>query len=405
MTTIENKTKKRKRANGEGSVRQDKKTGRWEAALTIGYNEKGQQRFKYFSAKTQKEALKKLNDYKEQMNKGLAVENNQITVGEWIDYWYDNYVAGKVKIKTRCDYESSARCHIKPYLGRIKLTELKGMHVQEFYNELSKSGRLDKKGGLAPKTIRNIHIAFHRALEQAVHNDLIIKNPSKGVSLPKDTKKPIEILSQEEQKQLVGKCFDHPWGMAIFLTLYSGMRLGEVLGLTWKDVNFEQNCISINKQVGRIQNFDPKVESKTLLCIRNQTKTSSSNRVIAIASIVMEKLKEHKTSQETHRKKWKGGYNNLNMVFCREDGNLVDPKTFQDFYLSTLKKAGIGHKRFHALRHTFATRAMEVNSHIKAVSNILGHASIQITLDTYSHVSQDLQQETMQKIVDNFLVA
>ncbi len=137
MNTLENKIKRHKRANGEGSVRQDKKTGRWEAAITIGYNEKGQQKFKYFSSKTQKEALKKLNDYKEQMSKELAVEHNQITVGEWLDYWYDNYVAGKVKVKTRCDYESSARCHIKTHLGKIKLTDLKGMHIQQFYKGLS----------------------------------------------------------------------------------------------------------------------------------------------------------------------------------------------------------------------------------------------------------------------------
>lgn len=403
MAIVENKLKKRKSPNGEGCVRQDKKTGRWIAAVTIGYNSKGLQQFKYFSSKTQRDVVKKLNDYKEQINKGLAVENNQITVGEWLDCWYKNYVAEKVKIKTRCDYESSIRCHIKPHLGKIKLTELKGMHVQQFYNQLAKNGKVREKGGLSAKTIRNIHIGLHRAMEQAVYNDLIIKNPLKGLSLPKQINKPIEILSQEEQKQLVGKCFDHPWGRAIFLTLYTGMRLGEVLGLTWKDVDFEQNCISINKQVGRIQNFDPNIESKTLLCLRNETKTSSSNRVISVAPKIMEKLNEHKIAQEKHRKKWKSAYNNLNMVFCREDGNLVDPKTFQTFYLNTLKKAGIGHKRFHALRHTFATRAMEVNSHIKAVSRILGHASIQITLDTYSHVSQDLQQETMQKIVDNFL--
>jgi len=402
MALVENKAKKRKSPNGEGCVRQDKKTGRWLAAITIGYNSKGQQQFKYFSSKTQRDVVKKLNDYKGQMDKGLAVESNQITVGEWLDCWYENYVVGKVKVKTRCDYESSIRCHIKPHLGRIKLTELKGMQVQQFYNELLKNGRLDKKGGLSPKTIRNIHIGLHRAMEQAVYNDLIIKNPLKGVSLPKQTNKSIEILTQEEQKQLVSKCFDHPWGIAVFLTLYTGMRLGEVLGLTWNDIDFEKNTISINKQVGRIQNFDPNIKSKTLLCLRNETKTSSSNRIISVAPKIMEKLSEHKIAQEKHRKKWKSAYNNLDMVFCREDGNLVDPKTFRTFYLKTLEKAEVGHKRFHALRHTFATRAMEANSHVKAVSIILGHASSQITLDTYSHVSQDLQQETMQKIVDCF---
>lgn len=405
MTIAETKTRKRKKnPNGYGCVRKDKTSGRWVASITIGYDSKGKQKFKNFSSKEQKNVIKKLDDFKEKMKSGVRLDYSSITVGEWIDYWYNNYVANRVKIKTRCDYESSVRCHIKPRLGKIKLAELKGLQIQQFYNDLSVNGKLiGKGGGLAPKTIKNVHIALHRALEQAVNNDLIIKNPIKGVTLPKQVSKPIEILSLEEQKKLVDKCFDHPWGMAIFVTLFSGMRLGEVLGLTWKDINFKKNCISINKQASRIQNFEPNVKSKTVLCLRNETKTSSSNRTIAIASQVMEKLQEYKIEQEIHRKKWVDAYNNLNLVFCREDGNLIDPKTFQTFYLKTLKKAEIGHKRFHALRHTFATRALEANANIKVVSQILGHASIQITLDTYSHVSPDLQQDTMQNIADTFL--
>lgn len=405
MTIVETKTRKRRRnPNGYGCVRYDKKSGRWVASITTGYNDKGKQKFKNFSSKTQQEVIKKLDVFKEKMKSGVCIEYTNMTLGEWMDYWHENYVAHRVKIKTRCDYESSIRCHIKPRMGKIKLAELKGLQVQQFYNDLSKNGKLiGKGGGLAPKTIKNVHIALHRALEEAVNNDLIMKNPLKGVTLPKQVSKPIEILSLEEQKKLIEKCFDHPWGRAIFVTLFSGMRLGEVLGLTWKDIDFKNNYISISKEVGRIQNFDPNIESKTVLCLRNETKTSSSNRKIAIASQVMEKLQEYKKEQEKQRKEWGNAYNNLNMVFCREDGNLIDPKTFQTFYLKTLKKAEIGHKRFHALRHTFATRALEANSNIKVVSEILGHASIQITLDTYSHVSPALQKDTMQNIADTFL--
>ena len=181
------------------------------------------------------------------------------------------------------------------------------------------------------------------------------------------------------------------------------MRSGEVLGLTWEDIDFEKNRISINKQTGRIKNFDPNIKSKTLLCLRKETKTSSSNRTISMPSTIMEKLANHKDVQDKHSKRLGKIYNNLDMVFCREDGNLVDPKTFRTFYLKTLAKAGIEHKTFHALRHTFTTRAMEANARIEAVSQILGHSNTSITMNVYSHVSQDLQQETMQKIVDSFL--
>ena len=265
-----------------------------------------------------------------------------------------------------------------------------------------KDGRVDGKGGLNPKTIRNIHLTLHKALEQAVKDDLIIKNPLKSVSLPRMQKKEIEILTPEEQKRLNSVCFDHPWGMAVLLTLYSGMRMGELLGLTWDNVDFENNKLKVTKQLGRLKDYSKNPKAKTILSLRNETKTSSSNRTIYIASVVMKRLKEHKLKQDVESEKWGKAYKNSNLVFCREDGQLIDPATFRNFYLKTLKNANVEHKTFHALRHTFATRALEVNSNIKVVSEILGHASIQITLDTYSHVSEELQQETMQKIVDVF---
>lgn len=405
MEVIEMKKTRRKRKspNGEGSINQNKR-GYWRVRLSEGYDDNGKIRFKYFYAKSQKELLKKRDEYKEKKKNGICVEFTGITIGEWLEYWYNNYIVGKVGVKTRCDYESSIRCHIKPKLGRMKLTDMKGFHIQQFYNQLLEKGSLRKKGkGLSPKTVRNIHVALHRALEQAVNNDLILKNPARGVNLPPLDKNTRVALTEEEQKNLMEKCFDDPWGMAIFLDLFSGMRLGEVLGLTWADVDFKNNCISINKQVGRIQNFDENIKSKTVLCSRNKTKTLSSTRTIAIALQVMTKLSEYKINQDKHKKKWKEAYNDLNLVFCREDGNYIDQTTFRKFYIATLKKAGIAQKTFHELRHTFATRAVESNSNVKAVSSILGHANITTTLNIYTHDSQKLQQETMQNIAEKFL--
>lgn len=406
--TIKKIRKKRKSPNGEGCITRDKR-GYWGIRLTIGYDSNGKMLSKYFTAKSQEEVLKKRDEYKEQQKNGCYVKAKQITVGEWLDDWYENYVVGNAKTPTRVCDESTIRNHLKPSFGRIKLQELKGYQVQLFYNELAKNGRVkkntkNKKQGLSSKTIKNIHIVFHRALEQAVKNEILVKNPLKNITLPKLTKKEIEILTLEEQKKLVALCstLEHRWHMGILLALYSGMRRGELLGLTWKDIDFEKNCITINKQVNRLKDFSPDAPMKTKLYLRDETKTSSSNRVIAIAPVIMEKLKEHKKLQNKHKRGYKEVYNDLNMVFCRADGNLVDPDTFRNFYAETLKKVNIGHKSVHALRHTFATRALEANANIKVVSEILGHASVQITLDTYSHVLPSLQQETMQKIADCF---
>ena len=393
--------RKTRRGNGEGCIRK-KKSGRWEALISCGYDRSGKSKTKYFSAKTRSEVVAKAETYKSEMRNGTYIEPSKTTVGEWLDTFYKSHIVNRVKISTRVNDESIMKWHLKPYIGKVKLNELKGHKVQELYNQLQDDGRVDGKGGLNPKTIRNIHLTLHKALEQAVKDDLIIKNPLKSVTLPRMHKKEIEILTPEEQKKLVLECTKHPWGMIVLLTLYSGMRMGEVLGLTWDTVNFDENIIKINKQLGRLKDYGVNPEAKTILSLRNETKTSSSNRSICIAPLIMKKLKEHKLRQEEGSKKWGDSYKNLDLVFCREDGYYIDPATFRDYYLRTLKNAKIEHKTFHALRHTFATRALESGANIKVVSEILGHASIQITLDTYSHISKELQQETMQKIVDIF---
>lgn len=389
-----------RRGNGEGCIRQ-KQNGYWEAIITIGYDSKGKQLSKYFTAKTRAEVATRMNDYIVEVRKGTYIEPSKQTLAEWLDYWYENHVVDKVKVKTRCDYESSIRCYIKPHLGGIKLTELKGMQVQKFYNYLLEKGSLRKKGGLSPKTVRNIHVALRMAMEQAVKDDFIAKNPLNAVTLPKQNKVPPKALTPEEQKNLEKQCSEHPWGMVILLTLYTGMRLGEVTGLTWDSIDFEKNLITINKQLGRIQNFEDDAEQKTSLCLRYETKTSSSNRIIAVSSVIMAKLKEYKETQDMHRVKFKAVYNDQNMVFCREDGNYIDPKTFNEFFHKMLTKAGIEIKGFHSLRHTFITRALELGIDPKITASIVGHSSIQMTLDTYSHVSKDLQHSTMQKITDS----
>lgn len=394
----------KKRANGEGHVYQ-KKNGDWEAMCTIGFNGKGKQRWKYFTGKTKQEASARMRKYQAEKERGDYIEPTTMSVEAFLDYWYNNHCISKVKDTTRADDESIIRNHLKPYFGKIRLCNLKGHQIQEAYKEMEDKGKVKgKKGGLSAKTIRNIHTVFSRVLNQACKEGLILRSPLDSITLPRVSKTSIEILSPEEQKALEQKCYDQPWGMAIILTLYSGMRLGEVLGLTWADINFDKNTLSINKQLSRLKNFGTDAETKTILGLRSETKTKSSTRVICIATAVMGKLKSYKGEQDAQKQKIKSAYNDLDMVFCTENGYYIDPKTFADFYTRTLKKADIGHKTFHALRHTFATRALETGIPPKVVSEILGHSSIQITLDTYSHVSPELQSNAMQKIADEFFV-
>jgi integrase len=178
------------------------------------------------------------------------------------------------------------------------------------------------------------------------------------------------------------------------------MQLGELLGLQWSDIDFVNRTISISRQLNRLKDFDPKATAKTKLGIQDDVKTVMSYRVISIAPTIITLLQSYKARQDIESKKWGKAHKKLQMVFAREDGYYIDPSTFRQQYKLVLKKAGLKNCTVHALRHTFATRALEAGVPIKVVSNILGHAGLQITMDTYSHVLPQLQDDAMLRIAE-----
>lgn len=195
-------------------------------------------------------------------------------------------------------------------------------------------------------------------------------------------------------------CDNTPYGMGIITTLYTGVRMGELLGIMWSDIDFNKKTISISKQVNRLHDYSEDATAKTRLGIQEDTKTKTSKRIVSISDNLLKRLQQYKDEQDEHIKKWGKAYNNLGMVFAREDGYYIDPSTFRDKYVNMLAEAGLKPYTFHALRHTFATRALEAGVPIKVVSKILGHASVQITMDTYMHVLPELQIEAMNMIAD-----
>lgn len=397
----------RKRGNGEGCIHK-LKDGSWEARIMIGYNEKGKPKFKTFTNKKREVAAKKLADYiaNQEANKPENICND--TLQNWLMRWLDEYVAKNVKISTRVSYEGMVKHHIIPYLGKIKLNELKKADIENMYEKLLNEGRADKKGGLSVKTVNNVALCLHKALQCAYESEYIIKNPASIAKVPtlkstQNVKKEIEILTKQEQKKLMAVCDYSAYGMGVITTLYTGVRLGELLGITWEDINFENNTITISKQVSRLHDYSSDAKSKTKLIIQYDTKTNASRRVISISNDLANRFKEYKIIQDSQKSKWGKAYKDLKMVFAREDGNIIDPSTFRDKYLKFLDKAGLKHYKFHALRHTFASRALETNIPIKVVSNILGHANVQITMDTYQHVVPELQSEAMNKIAEYIL--
>lgn len=393
----------KRRGNGEGCIHQ-LKDGSWEARIMIGSNANGKPRFKTFTSKKRSVVAAKLADYIAN-RKDEPQTAADYTMERWLLQWFNNYVDKNVKLSTKVSYEGIIRNNLIPYIGRIKLAELKKVDIEKMYRTLLESGRADGKGGLSVKTVQNVALVLHKALDEAMKCEYITKNPADIANVPtlrseKSSQKEIEILSRQNQQVLMDVCGDDVYGVAIKTDMYTGLRLGELLGLKWSDIDFQGKTVTVSRQVNRLKDYSPNAKAKTRLGIQEDTKTKSSHRTISLSEPLLEILLKHKEKQEAVKKSWGKSYQDLDMVFAREDGFYIDPATFRDHYQKKLKEAGLGHYRIHALRHTFATRALEAGVPIKVVSQILGHTSVKITMDIYSHVSPELQSESMNKIAE-----
>ena len=389
----------KRRSNGEGCIYKEQRSGRWVGKFEIGHDSKGNRRFKTCRAKTEREVRQLLKDLMDKHRAGINVTTNAIKVGDFFEDWFYKNVVNNLRLSTSQSYEMIIRRHIKPQIGNIPLAELSREDVRNFYNFLYADGRLNGKGGLAPKTVENIHLVLSSGINYALNEGLIIKNPLLTVKLRREGKKEIEVFSREEQQKIIAECPNHYYGMAIKFDFFTGLRAGELLGLTWDCVNFDRNTVRINKQVQRNKNFGRNAATKTILGFVYNTKTKTSNRVVSVLPAIMNELAQYKIQQDITKKKLgQDYYNKLNLVFPRQDGYFTDTGTFLDAFSRIQRKLEIPHRSVHAIRHTFATRALESGILPIVVSRLLGHASIQITMDIYRHVVPDFAEQEMAKM-------
>ncbi len=394
----------KRRSNGEGSVFKEKRSGKWIAKFQIGYDSKGNRIFKSCRGNTEKEARQLLKELMEKHHAGIDVSSKSVKVGEYFDKWfYKNAIYG-LRESTSQSYEMIIRRHIKPNIGDISLANLNGDDLQEFYNYLYRNGRLTGRGGLSSKTVENIHLVISSCINFALKRGELLRNPLSTVKLRRESKKEIEVFTREEQEKIIAECQNHYYGMAIKFDFYTGLRAGELLGLTWDCINFDKNTVRINKQVQRNKNFSKYAESKTILGFVYNTKTETSNRVIKVLPRLINDLSEYKLQQDFFKKKLgQDYYRKLNLVFPRQDGYFTDTGTFLDAFSRIQRKLEIPHRNVHAMRHTFATRALESGMKPIVVSRLLGHASIQITMDIYGHVIPDFAEQELEKMEEIYI--
>lgn len=386
----EKEKKKRTRGQNEGSIRQ-RKDGIWEARYTIGRDSQGKQLRKSIYGKSRSEVAKKLTKALNDLNSGVYVEPSKITVASWLDTWLEEYKKPTVKPKTYESYEVLVRKHIKPSIGSILLKDLRAEQVQKLYNEKAKE--------YSPRQAEVIHVVLHSALEQAIKNDLIIKNVTNATTRPKKAKKEPRVLTPEEQESLIKAMKGDRLEAAFILALFTGLRRGEILGLKWKDINFKDKTLRVMRTLCRVKDYDTSdvAKSKTKLEF-NTPKTDKSKRIVPLLDGVIAALKAHKKKQAAEKLRLGEGYRDQDLVFCNEFGDPLDPRRLKESLDAIVEKAGLKKVNIHALRHTFATRGLENGIELKVMQELLGHSTITMTADIYSHVLPEKKREAINKL-------
>ncbi len=354
-----------------------RRDGRWEGRYIKGKKENGVPCFGYVYGHTYKEVRDKLLPLKLHYSGQNATQSVfEGTLNDWTRCWMEEVVRSRIKESTYAYYNSMLQKHILPYLGSQKLVKITVKNVQEFVDNLQKKG-------LRRNSLRNIAGMLNRVLEGAVKKKLLLANPCTGVELPDRDSIQISALNKSEQKRLENAAQDDQDGIPIMIALYTGMRIGEICGLRWSDIDFDAGTIRVQRTIQRIEDMDKKNgETKMVF---GTPKSIRSDRVIPMPQKLYALLREEKD-------KATGEY----VVSCK--GHYAEPRVVRYRYQRIADKAGIKQIHFHGLRHTFATRCIEMQMDIAVISRILGHSSMKMTMDVYLDATLQHKAESIRKL-------
>lgn len=380
-------------AAGAGSIRQ-RADGKWEARITVGINPgTGKPLRKSVYGHTQKEVRKKATEIQQAIDSGTFQLPDKTTVGEWLDTWLETFCAAKVKPLTLSSYEMVVKRHIKPSLGALRLQALRGVHVQKMYNTMISKG-------LSPKTVKNVSAILHKALSIAVKQGIIHANPCEAAELPKVTRKEIHPLTDAEIPLFLKVIEGQPMGNAYALCLFAGLREGECMGLSWKQVDFVGKRITVSQQ---LQKGKRRGEGYFIA----PTTKSGKPRQIAPPEITFQYLRAERARQAQNRLAAGPLWDNPDdLVFTDELGKHLAISTFYKGFKRIAERIGRPDARPHDLRHTAATVAIASGADIKSVQDLLGHATATTTLNIYAHTSDQMRKDTaarMQSYYDNLV--
>ncbi|MBQ6960488.1 MAG: tyrosine-type recombinase/integrase [Clostridia bacterium] len=368
-----------KRANGEGSFRK-RTSNSWEGRIVLD-----EKRFNVYG-KTKSEVRQKVAELQNDYSNGTLVDENNITVGEWMDTWAECYTSG-VKSSTLERYMQDIRVHIKPDLGQIQIQDLKLLTVQRFLK------RCKDVKGLSEKSLKNIYLVLNKAITRAQKDGLVKKNPCADAEIPmyETPKKEMRPLLDNEVPEFLRLINGHPFEEFYYVAIFTGMRESELIGLTWDCVDLDKGTIHLYRQFKALRG---KSKTYTFTTLKNKQERSFS-----IPPSVVKALKKMKLKQA----EWKLYYGTLyhneeNFVFTNEFGHHLATRTVFNRFKSIVKKMGLPEVRLHDLRHTYATLAIQNGVDYKTISNNLGHATVAFTMDVYATVTMTMQKDSASKM-------
>lgn len=377
-------------AQGSGTIRQ-RPDGRWEARFTIGRDPgTGRQIQRSVYGATQQEVRKKLAEAVAALDAGNYFEPSKMTLERWVEIWLQEYMGDK-KYLTVKHYKAQCRAHIVPSLGAVKLSELTTPQIQSFYNGL-------QRGGMAAKSVRNVHGILTKCLSTAVQVGYLRDNPASRVTLPKVEKKEIRPLSDEQVKAFLTVSAGDEYEIILKTILFTGLREAEATGLTWDCIDFKAGIIKVCKQLQKRPQQDG---GFTFAPLKN-----NKTRIIKPAPFVLSLLERRRREQVEQRFRagelWTGWSNaeerKTALVFTTATGGNLSPQTVYNHYKKLARKIGAPDSRVHDLRHTFAVLSLQNGDDVKTVQGNLGHATAAFTLDVYGHVTDQMKQDSADRM-------
>lgn len=381
-----------KRANGEGSIRK-RQDGKFLVTFPTGlYKENGKREYVYKYCTTQAEAVEVLRQLQSEKAMGVCHSKSAVKTGDWIETWIEKHKAPDLAPSTLTSYRNNFRVHIKPYVGEIVLKDLTTYHIQKM---------LDSMGGSFSLFVK-VYNVIHGALDAAVEQRMLPRNPCKGVAFPKNDRKDVWALTKEEQQRLIAALDGEYYRTMLLTYLYTGMRAGECIPLQWKDIDLNKRSMRVNKKA--ILHHDYATHSGKQE-IQDFCKTKSSKRTVVITAGLAAILAEHKEEMKKRAAALGLEWSEDSLVFWNTRNKIVQYGNLKESLSKIYRKAGIEGATMHTLRHTYATRCFEAGVNMKAISEQLGHKDVKTTSDIYVHLFEDTKAKEIDKLsaIDKFI--